>query len=139
MTQPARIICRALAIATLSLSVCAHAETSGGFLAGKNGLTFYTYDDDVAGSGKSACEQNCIERWPAVPPNAASGKEFGSIQRSDGSSQLTYRGQPVYYYRYDHKPGDALGDGKSGLWHALRNTTPPTTQTDHNMGSNYGY
>ena len=139
MMQTTKIFCRTLTIATMTLAVCVHADTNSGYIAGKNGLTFYTYDDDVVGSGKSACEQNCIDRWPAVPPNAASGKEFSSIQRSDGTSQLTYRGQPVYYYRYDHKPGDALGDGKSGLWHAVRGSAQPAAQSDYNAKTNYGY
>jgi predicted lipoprotein with Yx(FWY)xxD motif len=139
MMQPTKLVCSALTVATLALAGCAHADAKSGFVTGKDGLTFYTYDHDVAGSGKSACGQNCIEHWPAVSPNAASGKEFGSIQRADGTSQLTYHGQPVYYYRDDHKPGDALGDGKSGLWHALRSTTKPSAQSDYKTNTNYGY
>ena len=139
MMQPTKIFCRVLALASMTLTVCAHADTSDGLLAGNGGFTLYTYDDDIAGSGKSACEETCAERWPAVPSHAASGKEFGSMQRGDGTSQLTYRGHPVYYYRYDHKPGDALGDGKSGLWHALRSAAQPSAHADHDTYTDYGY
>lgn len=139
MIQTIRVISHAIAIALVSLTVCTHADTNSGLLAGNGGFTLYTYDDDVAGSGKSACEETCLERWPAVPPQAASGKDFGSIQRSDGTSQLTYRGQPVYYYRYDHKPGDAFGDGKSGLWHALRSAALPSANADRDTYTSYGY
>jgi predicted lipoprotein with Yx(FWY)xxD motif len=139
MMRTTKIFCRTFAIATMALTVCAHADTNGGVIAGKDGLTFYTYDHDVAGSGKSACYEQCLERWPAVPAGAASGKEFGSLQRADGTHQITYHGQPVYYYRDDHKPGDALGDGKGGVWHALRSTAKPSVQSDYKTNTNYGY
>lgn len=129
--------CRAFGI-TVSL-FCASAQSNDGFVTGESGLTFYTFDDDVAGTGTSACDEYCLERWPAVPANAASGKEFSSIQREDGSRQLAYYGQPLYYYRYDHKPGDARGDGKGGLWHALRIRQRPVTQAEQKKDPRYRY
>lgn len=132
----------AFGLAAFVLAASSEAASQDGYLTGKNGLTFYTFDDDRADSGQSACDDQCLNRWPAVPANEATGKDFSSFQRADGTRQLTYRGQPVYYYRYDHKPGDAQGDGMGGLWHALRSPTQPaakpSTQSNRQTDSDYG-
>jgi predicted lipoprotein with Yx(FWY)xxD motif len=134
-----QFICRVLVFAMFMLAGQAHADISGGFLTGNDGLTYYIFDDDVAGSGKSHCNEYCSNRWHPVSPTDASGKDFSQIVREDGSLQLTYRGHPIYHYRYDHRPGDAYGDGKSGLWHAVRIPVSASAQSDHNTDAGYGY
>jgi predicted lipoprotein with Yx(FWY)xxD motif len=119
MPTPQRRLAPALAGTVLMLAAGA-AAARGDFLTGPDGRTLYVSEEDVAGSGKSACDPLCLRRWPAVPAGAAQGGDFGSLTRGDGTRQLTYRGRPVHYYRYDHKPGDARGDGTRGLWRALR-------------------
>jgi predicted lipoprotein with Yx(FWY)xxD motif len=34
--------------------------------------------------------------------------------------QWTYDGHPLYYYMEDKKAGDAMGDGKGGVWHVVK-------------------
>jgi predicted lipoprotein with Yx(FWY)xxD motif len=45
---------------------------------------------------------------------------FTTIKRSDGSTQLTFHGHPLYTFVGDKSPGQASGNGINafgGLWH----------------------
>lgn len=48
------------------------------------------------------------------------GKDWGKTKRKDGAQQWTYDGHPLYYYDDDKKAGDAMGDGKGGVWHVVK-------------------
>jgi predicted lipoprotein with Yx(FWY)xxD motif len=86
-------------------------------VAGSNGMTVYTFTQDVKDSGKSNCTGSCITTWPAVTvaggatPTAGSGVsgKLGTITRDDGKTQVTYNGLPLYFFANDHAPGDANG------------------------------
>lgn len=131
----------ALAVATLSvalLTACAgphhgmgHSSammsapagvmTHMGMLTGANGMTLYTFDKDMAGSGKSVCTGPCAANWP--PLMASAGEVSGGysvVTRDDGSKQLAYKGKPLYFWVKDGKPGDTTGDGFNGVWHVAR-------------------
>lgn len=59
---------------------------------------------------------------PADDVTAAAGIDaglLGSVERTDGTRQLTLAGWPVYRYAKDAKAGDALGEGVGGTWHVL--------------------
>lgn len=95
---------------------------SGVILTTYDGYTLYTFDNDVAGSGASACGASCTGAWPplSVPNPTASSEatgELGTITRDDGSPQVTYDGKPLYLYSGDASPGDTNGDGVGGVWH----------------------
>jgi predicted lipoprotein with Yx(FWY)xxD motif len=97
------------------------AQTIGGqtiLVAGSNGMTVYTFTNDAAGSGKSACSGGCLTKWPALTvasgaaPTAGTGVAgaLGTITRADdGSLQVTYNGLPLYFYAGDHAAGDTNG------------------------------
>jgi predicted lipoprotein with Yx(FWY)xxD motif len=97
------------------------AMTIGGstlLVAGSNGMTVYTFTNDTAGSGKSACSGACLAKWPAltVPagatPTAGTGVSgtLGTITRADdGTFQVTYNGLPLYFYVGDKAAGDTNG------------------------------
>ena len=101
------------------LSACATSSVGTEVLRSDTGMTMYTYDRDVAGSKTSACTGVCAESWPPVSIEHASGVNYGSISRADGTQQLTYKDKPVYYYSGDQKPGDRYGDNVDGDWHAI--------------------
>lgn len=96
------------------------------------GRTVYMFAADTAGSGdaaKSACTGTCLTYWPVVqaPADAPaslpgiSGR-VGVLHRSDGVSQLTLAGWPLYTFAGDSMPGTTAGEGKNGfggLWWAL--------------------
>jgi len=111
-----------LVASSLAWAQQAPTKTENGALVGPNGMSLYTFDKDVAGSGKSACNGPCIANWPALA--AASGDqahgEYSIIQRDDGASQWAYKGKPLYFWAKDAKPGDRNGDGVNQAWHLAR-------------------
>jgi predicted lipoprotein with Yx(FWY)xxD motif len=104
-----------LAVATLNGAT--------GFVA-PSGLTAYVFDADLAAPGRSTCNGACAVQWPPiVAPSGALPEPFGVIARSDGTSELTYAGRPLYTYIGDSRAGQTNGDGIDafgGLWHIAR-------------------
>ena len=98
------------------------AKMEGGMLVNASGMTLYTFDKDVAGSGKSACNGPCIALWPAVAAGADAKADgaFSVVTRDDGSQQWAYRGKPLYTYAADKKAGDRLGDNFKDVWHVVQ-------------------
>jgi predicted lipoprotein with Yx(FWY)xxD motif len=100
----------------------APAKVSDGVLVGPSGMTLYTFDKDMAGSGKSTCNGPCATNWPPLvvaQGDAASG-DFSIITRDDGSKQWAVKGKPVYYWVKDSKPGDKTGDGFNKVWQVAK-------------------
>ena len=91
-----------------------------GILIDAHGMTVYTFDKDVAGSGKSACNGPCAENWPPVKAgDAAVSAPYSTVTRDDGSKQLAYQGKPLYTFVKDKKAGDREGDKKMNVWHVV--------------------
>ena len=97
-----------------------------------NGMTLYWFAIDTP--TKSNCSGQCATFWPPVkgPLTAGSGVTgtLGTITRSDGTTQATYDGHPLYTYVGDKSPGQATGNGKNlsgGLWWEMTvsGSTPP--------------
>ncbi len=86
------------------------------------GMAYYTFDKDTKNAGTSACYQGCAVQWPPVPAGSSTGQSFGKIERTDGSQQLTFNGQPLYYFIGDVNPGDQNGDGMGGSWHLAKSS-----------------
>ena len=94
------------------------AMTKDGMLVDHKGMTLYTFDKDMAGSGKSVCNGACATNWPPLTATAApSGEGYSLVTRDDGAKQVAYKGKPLYYWSQDAKPGDKGGDGKLNIWH----------------------
>jgi len=87
-------------------------------VAGSNRMTLYTYNSDVAGSGTSRCNGGCTSEWPplTVPSGSTVTEGAGvtgrvaTIHRSDGTTQVTYDGLPLYFYSGDSAPGETNGN-----------------------------
>jgi hypothetical protein len=72
--------------------------------------------------------------WPPVITNGApiasvslSSAKLGTTSRSDGTTEVTYNGHPLYTFAGDSSPGAASGEGNQGFgaeWDAFR---PPVT------------
>jgi predicted lipoprotein with Yx(FWY)xxD motif len=94
----------------------------GQILTDAVGFTLYTFAQDVAGSGMSACVDGCADIWPPLTvddePTAPAGAtgELGTIERDDGTTQVTYEGLPLYLYVQDESPGDTNGHEVGQIW-----------------------
>jgi predicted lipoprotein with Yx(FWY)xxD motif len=102
----------------------------GQILVDGRGRTLYLFKADQA--GKSACENACASVWPPLTtsgtPTAGEGAvagQLGTLQRADGSTQITYHGHPLYLYAGDSKPGATNGQGLDQFgaeWYVLTST-----------------
>ena len=92
----------------------------GSFLTDIKGMTLYTFKKDTP--GKSACEGDCVAKWPPYYVEKVAAKDglkdadFGTITRADGKKQTTYKGMPLYFFGGDKAPGDTNGHGVKDLW-----------------------
>jgi predicted lipoprotein with Yx(FWY)xxD motif len=98
------------------------AKLVDGALVDTQGMTLYTFDKDVAGSGKSLCNGPCATLWPPAMAGAADQPSgaFDIVVRDDGSRQWSYRGKPIYTYQADQKAGDRAGDKFKNVWHIIQ-------------------
>jgi predicted lipoprotein with Yx(FWY)xxD motif len=92
----------------------------GTFLAGPSGRTLYLWQAD--GHGMSNCTGSCAAAWPPLTtkgkPKASNGAvagDVGTVARADGTTQVTYKGHPLYYYTGDTGPGQTNGEGSNGF------------------------
>jgi predicted lipoprotein with Yx(FWY)xxD motif len=143
-----------------SSSVIKSAHTSlGTILVNSQGFALYMFGPDTATASK--CTASCATYWPPVkgPVTAAPGsnlrpKLLGTIKRSDGTTQATYAGHPLYTYAADKSPGQATGQGQNlsgGLWYVLAPSgkiikgkgsgggAAPQPSTSSSSSGGYGY
>lgn len=85
----------------------------GNYLTDDYGRTLYYFDKDTP--EMSVCEGNCLVNWPAYKnmagsvPSTLNTDDFGTITRSDGSLQASYKDYPLYYFLKDQEHGDQIG------------------------------
>jgi predicted lipoprotein with Yx(FWY)xxD motif len=98
------------------------AKIDNGALVAPSGMTLYTFDKDVANSGKSACNGPCATLWPPMMATATDQPvgAYSIVVRDDGSRQWAYKGKPVYTYKADQKAGDRSGDNFREVWHIIK-------------------
>ena len=94
--------------------------TAGPALVDAQGMTLYTFTQDT--NGKSACYGGCAKNWPPLtaPDGAMQSGDFAPVARNDGTRQWAYKGQPLYGWVRDTKPGDATGHGYRDVWHIAK-------------------
>jgi len=93
--------------------------------AGSKKMTVYLFQADKG--GKSACSGTCATAWPPVTGKAqvggaASSGKLGTITRSDGKTQVTYNGHPLYFFIKDKDGADAYGQAVKAFgaeWYTL--------------------
>ncbi|MHB8660702.1 MAG: COG4315 family predicted lipoprotein [Minisyncoccota bacterium] len=96
------------------VALTVHSDpTVGSYLAATNGMALYVDTRDTA--GVSTCTGVCAANWP--PYTVTSGATLtggagvsGTIGTVTGSTQLTYKGMPLYFWIKDAKPGDVTGN-----------------------------
>ena len=113
-------------VAAVSVGTAANV---GKVLVDSKGMTLYYFQKDQKGSGKSKCSGACASAWPPLltgaEAEAMTGVQpsmLGTIKRSDGTTQVTYAGWPLYTFVEDKKPGEDNGtDSKAfgASWYPL--------------------
>jgi predicted lipoprotein with Yx(FWY)xxD motif len=73
----------------------------------RKGQAIYLFDKET--TRRSKCYGACATAWPPVltdgHPRAAGAVRdglLGTTKRTDGSSQVTYAGHPLYYYAHEN-------------------------------------
>jgi predicted lipoprotein with Yx(FWY)xxD motif len=90
--------------------------------------TLYLFEKDK--NGKSSCSGACATNWPPLltkgkPKASGSVKasKLGTTKRSDGTTQVTYGGHPLYTFLADkNKPGSTKGqelDAFGAEWYVV--------------------
>lgn len=108
--------------ATVEAATVATAQSDlGTILVDGAGMTLYLFTNDTPGSGESTCEGQCLAAWPPVLGQIEAGAGVdaglaGTITRTDGATQATYNGWPLYYWASDAAPGDVTGQGVNDVW-----------------------
>jgi predicted lipoprotein with Yx(FWY)xxD motif len=104
-----------------------HEKKLGTILAaGGKELTVYLFEADKGSS--SACSGQCAKFWPpvigtGVAKEQAKSSDLGTVKRADGTTQVTYKGHPLYYFVKDKDEEDAYGQGTTAFgagWYVLK-------------------
>jgi predicted lipoprotein with Yx(FWY)xxD motif len=91
-------------------------------------MTLYTFDKDSADT--TNCYDQCESTWPVLSVTATDHisvgdgldvSAFSTIERRDGSLQVTFNHAPLYFFAGDTQPGDT-----NGVYTNWRLATPDT-------------
>lgn len=104
------------------IAVTVSHTVAGEALSGMDGMTLYILTKDH--DGTSSCTTgSCASYWHAlkgdasqISPGAGVSGSFGTTTWTNGTKQVTYNGQPLYYYSGDDAAGDANGQRSGGVW-----------------------
>jgi predicted lipoprotein with Yx(FWY)xxD motif len=115
----------------------------GQMLVDAQGHTLYVFETDT--NGTSSCYGQCASMWPALTtdgsPTAGTGLmggALGTAARTDGSTQVTIDGHPLYTFSGDSAAGDTKGEGIGGVWFVASPTGAPLKAGSGTSGSNGG-
>lgn len=91
------------------------------------GQAIYVFD--VEGDSRPRCYGACAVAWPPVLTDGApiAGERveetlLGTTRRSDGTTQVTYAGHPLYFYAHEGKNEVECHDVflNGGTWYAVQ-------------------
>jgi len=95
----------------------------------QDGFVLYRFDKDkVKPEVVSNCVEDCAKVWPAAVINkgetpkleGVDAKLVGTVEREDGTLQLTLDKWPLYTYIGDKKPGSWKGQNVNGSWFVIQ-------------------
>jgi predicted lipoprotein with Yx(FWY)xxD motif len=107
----------------------------GTVIVGTDGRTLYLFEKDHGTT--SACSGACAQAWPPLTtsgtPKAAAGVKaslLGTTKRSDGTTQVTYAGHPLYEFQGDSAAGQSNGQGSKAFGAGWYVVTPAGKKID---------
>jgi predicted lipoprotein with Yx(FWY)xxD motif len=96
----------------------------GTILVDGAGRTLYVFLKDT--SSDSTCYDACAASWPALttsdaitPGSGLDASAFSTTTRTDGTTQVTFYGHPLYYFAGDQAAGDTNGQGLNSVWYVV--------------------
>ena len=99
-------------------------DALGQFLVAEDGMTLYLFTSDSENT--STCYDGCAANWPPLltdgEPSLGEGVDealLGTAERTDGTTQVTYGGWPLYFFTSDQSAGDTSGQGVGGVWYVV--------------------
>lgn len=134
-----------------AVTVKTGSTSLGKVLVDGQGMTLYALSAERG--GKFICTSSaCTAIWH--PLNVAAGatpsSEVGAIttvRRPDGTTQIAYKGEPLYTFASDQQPGETKGQGFKdvGTWSVITvgsaapaTSTPPTSTQSESAPSGGG-
>lgn len=107
------------AVATLAVA----NSSLGDILVDSEGMTLYMFMPDQEKNGRPTCYDECADAWPAFEAmgdlTAGEGLDqslLGSVERTDGTDQVTYNDLPLYHFSGDEATADTNGQGLQDVW-----------------------
>jgi predicted lipoprotein with Yx(FWY)xxD motif len=126
-------------ISTATVTVKGQSET---VLTDAQGMTLYYFTADTA--TQSAVSGNLAKIWPpllftgsGVPTSSATLAGKLSVQMDVNGNQVEYNGHPLYAFSGDTAPGQANGEGITGMWFVTTPNLP--LQSGGSTSGGYGY
>jgi predicted lipoprotein with Yx(FWY)xxD motif len=126
--------------------VAARKTDLGRVLTDGRGRSVYLFEGDMGTT--SACYGACSVNWPPLmttgKPHAGAGALaalLGTAKRKNGGLQVTYRGQPLYYFVKDQQAGQTLGqeiEAFGAEWYAVDRAGHTVEQGDNSSGGDDG-
>ncbi|HET8818544.1 MAG TPA: hypothetical protein VFM73_03285 [Xanthomonadaceae bacterium] len=117
------------------------AGDGGTYITDSSGNAVYMLEAEE--DGVDACVGDCLEAWPPVlvtdvQPSIDLGTDLdptllGTVERDDGTLQVTYAGHPLYRYAADTGANRIAGQGIDDQWGEWYLVTP--TGEEFGMGT----
>jgi predicted lipoprotein with Yx(FWY)xxD motif len=136
-----------------SVTLDTKSGPAGTYLTDASGKSLYEFASDTG--SKSTCTGACVTAWPPLTSSSAvtagsgvNAGDIGTLTRSDGSMQVTYKSHPLYYFSGDSSAGQTNGQGSTAFgakWWLLTPAGAPITtsagssSSSSSGGMGYGY
>jgi predicted lipoprotein with Yx(FWY)xxD motif len=111
-----------------------------------DGRTLYMFVPDQQKNGRPTCYGECEQAWPVLEATgevtAGDGLDqslLDTVERRDGTLQVTYNGLPLYYFSGDEAAGDVAGQGLNDVWWVLSADGKPVRKAAGGDGGSPGY
>lgn len=102
------------------------------------GMTLYMFVPDQQENGTPTCYADCEKMWPPfeaaesgvfLPGDGVDESLFGTVEREDGTQQVTYNELPLYLFSGDEAAGDVNGQGLGEVWWVMDAGGEPIRKT----------
>jgi predicted lipoprotein with Yx(FWY)xxD motif len=134
-----------------TVTVKTASSSLGTILVNAQGMTLYHLSAEQ--NGKFICTSTaCTGIWHPLTISAGSTPtgeaSLSTVKRPDGTTQVTYKGTPLYTFASDQQPGETKGQGIKdvGTWSAVttggnasNSSTQTTAPSEGGSGGGYGY